>query len=130
MWLGTQFNKKRGGMSRARKLRVAELNMGKRTRKYIAELWNCMESLDLDIVGLVETGVLAKDKEMLHIHLDPEHYQIYQIPATNEGSTKVQGGLALIVSKKNGVAVEKVEYDKKEGRWIRVLVALGGTELG
>ena len=26
------------------------------------------------------------------------------------------------------MAVEKVEYDKKEGRWIRVLVALGGTE--
>jgi hypothetical protein len=47
MWLGTQFNKKRGGMSRTRILRVAELNMGKRTKAYIAELWDCMESFGL-----------------------------------------------------------------------------------
>ena len=71
--------------------------------------------------------MLPKDRGLIAMALDSETHQTYQIDATNENA-KVQGGLALIVSKRNGVAVEKVEYDKKEGRWIRALLAIGGAE--
>ena len=50
----------------------------------------CIEALDLDVVGLVETGVLHKDKEIFQRAIDPETHQVYQASATNDGGAKVQ----------------------------------------
>jgi hypothetical protein len=49
VWLGSHFNRKRGCQARVRKLRVAELNVGKRTKAFMAEIVGCMEALDIDI---------------------------------------------------------------------------------
>ena len=97
-------------------------------RLFLTEIVGCMEALDIDILGLVETGLLQKDQGILQMALDPETHQVFQVASSNEGGAKVQGGIALVVSKKNGIAVEKIERDEKEGRWIRALVAIGGAE--
>ena len=128
VWLGSHFNRKRSCQARTRKVRVAELNVGKRTKAFLTEIVGCMEVLDIDILGLVETGLLQKDQGILEMALDPETHQVFQVASSNEGGAKVQGGVALVVSKKNGIAVERIERDEKEGRWIRALVAIGGAE--
>jgi hypothetical protein len=78
-----------------------------------------MLKLGLDIMVVTETGLLARDKIR-----EAEGFKVVSLPAT-QGSV-VEGGIAIFVRRHKGLVVEKVCADQERGRWIRILLGVGG----
>lgn len=75
---------------------------------------------------LTETGVMEKD--LAWVEGVFEGFKMYSVPASN-ARAKVEGGLIMLVRSGSNLQVEKVECDKKEGRWMSLKVALGGSHM-
>ena len=68
---------------------------------------------------MTETGLLARDR----VH-EVDGFKIVNLPATQH--SVVEGGIAILIRRAKGLVVEKVVTDGRRGRWVRVLVSLGG----
>ena len=124
-WLGDVFYRRRREAERGGFLRVAEYNVAKGLKGSMVEMADEMELKGIDVMVLVETGLLQRDEGGV-CALVKERYQCFCVPATNV-TAKVEGGLCIMVDKRRGLAVEQFEQDKKEGRWAKVLLAVGGS---
>jgi len=118
-WVGHMFHKPRTGRQRMSFLRVAEYNAAKGLRGTVGEACAEMGRTGLDVMVVTETGLLAKDRVQ-----EVDGFKIVNLPATQH--SVVEGGITILIRRAKGLVVEKVVTDGRRGRWVRVLVSLGG----
>ena len=68
---------------------------------------------------VAETGLLARDRVQ-----EVDGFEIVNLPLTQHNVA--EGGITMLIRRAKGLVVERVVTDDRRGRWVRVLVSLGG----
>jgi exonuclease III len=120
-WTGNCFSSPRSGKSKKSFLRIAEYNVAKSLSGKVPEVVMEMERDGIDIMVLTETGLLGHQ-----VVLPMEGYTFHRCHATNDGV--LRGGIMIIVRERYQLVVDEVEMDREDGRWLRVLLCIGGPD--